>query len=124
MRAILAVLLLCVVTSAQARDDGTYAMRDPALHAWFDKLASKKGLCCSFADGRTINDPDWGTDGDHYWVRVDGQTIAVPDEAVVTEPNRFNVPIVWPWQTDTYNADGSPGKPEIHIRCFLPAALY
>ncbi len=29
-----------------------------ALHSWFDKLGSQKGLCCSFADGRTVADPD------------------------------------------------------------------
>jgi len=110
MRALLAALLLCAITSAQARDDGTYATRDPAMHVWFDHLASKKGLCCSFADGRTVADPDWGTEGDHYWVTVDGQKLVVPDEAVVTEPNKFGQTIVWP----VTRWDG-----RVIIRCFM-----
>lgn len=100
---------LCAGT-AGARDDGRYSA-DPAMHAWFDKLASGRGLCCSVADGRTVDDPDWGTLGDHYWVIVDGERIAVPPEALVTEPNRFGAAVVWPVQ----NIDG-----ETYIRCFMP----
>jgi hypothetical protein len=28
------------------------------LHHWFDGLASKKGLCCSYADGVAVSDVD------------------------------------------------------------------
>jgi hypothetical protein len=34
---------------ALVRDDGRYA--NSPLKSWFDRLASRKGLCCSFADG-------------------------------------------------------------------------
>jgi len=94
---------------AFAHAEGNYP--DSRLHAWFDKLASQKGLCCSFADGRSLADPDWGTHDDHYWVIVDGVRYAVPQDAVITEPNRFGQAVVWPY-TD---AQG-----QTLIRCFLP----
>ena len=33
------------------------------LKPWFDRLASGKGLCCSFADGFSVQDVDWGHPG-------------------------------------------------------------
>jgi hypothetical protein len=46
------------------RDDGRYA--NSPLKPWFDNLGSKKGLCCSFADGFSISDVDWDTLNGHY----------------------------------------------------------
>jgi hypothetical protein len=94
-----------------ARDDGRYA-NDP-LHAWFDQLASGKGLCCSFADGFKVEDVDWDTQDGHYRVRLHGEWIVVPDSALVTEPNKFGPAVVWPYM-------GSDGTTQ--IRCFLPGA--
>jgi hypothetical protein len=54
-----------------ARDDGRFA--DSPLKPWFDRLASGKGLCCSFADGFSVQDVDWETQDGHYRVRVHGQ---------------------------------------------------
>ena len=98
---------------AHARDDGRYAGMDPVLHAWFDRLASGKGLCCSFADGFAIEDVDWDTQGGKYRVRLDGEWTVVPDSAVVTEPNKYGRAVVWPYM----DADGAT-----QIRCFLPGA--
>jgi len=88
----LAVLAFCLTTilvpnQLFARDDGRFA--DSPLKPWFDRLASKKGLCCSFADGVRVQDVDWDTQDGHYRVRIYGQWLVVPDAAVVTEPNRF-----------------------------------
>jgi hypothetical protein len=94
-----------------ARDDGRYA--DSPLKSWFDQLASSNGLCCSFADGFSIEDVDWDTQDGHYRVRLDGQWVDVPAAAVVTEPNRFGPAVVWPYQ----DASGVT-----QIRCFLPGA--
>jgi hypothetical protein len=107
------VLAFALAEPSWARDDGRYATMNPATHAWFDHLASGKGLCCSFADGFSIEDVDWDTDGARYRVRVDGQWIDVPEAAIVTEPNRFGPAVVWPYQ----DADG-----HTQIRCFLPGA--
>jgi hypothetical protein len=74
-----------------ARDDGRFA--NSPLKPWFDHLASGKGLCCSFADGVTVQDVDWDTQDGHYRVRIYGQWLVVPDVPVVTEPNRFGMAV-------------------------------
>jgi hypothetical protein len=93
------------------RDDGRYA--NSPLKSWFDQLASGKGLCCSFADGLRVEDVDWDTQAGHYRVRLNGEWIVVPDNAIVTEPNRFGPAVVWPYM----NSDG-----QTQIRCFLPGS--
>ena len=109
----LTVVALCTIAffpqSVSAHDDGQYAASP--LKAWFDKLASGKGLCCSFADGVSVEDVDWDTQGDSYRVRINGQWVVVPDAAVVTEPNKFGPAVVWPYK-DFQGAT--------QIRCFLP----
>ena len=92
-----------------ARDDGRYA--NSPLKSWFDRLASDNGLCCSFADGFRVDDVDWDTQDGHYRVRLDGEWIVVPDNAVVSEPNKFGPAVVWPYM----GIDG-----QTQIRCFLP----
>ena len=82
-----------------ARDDGRFA--NSPLKPWFDRLASGKGLCCSFADGVSVQDVDWDTQDGHYRVRIYGQWLVVPDDTVVTEPNRFGPTVVWPITTAT-----------------------
>ena len=105
--------LLLGIVVAHARDDGRYA--NSPLKSWFDKLASGKGLCCSFADGLTIEDVDWDTAGSNgtYRVRLDGKWIDVPDAALIKEPNKFGPAVVWPYR----DVDGVT-----QIRCFLPGA--
>lgn len=100
-----------VPTSVSARDDGRYA--NEPLHAWFDQLASAKGLCCSFADGFSIQDVDWDTREGRYRVRLQGEWVTVPETAVVTEPNRYGPAVVWPYKDSSGNTQ---------IRCFLPGA--
>jgi hypothetical protein len=112
---LVAVVALCMTSlvpgSVSARDDGRYA--NEPLHAWFDQLASSKGLCCSFADGVKVEDVDWDTQDGRYRVRLHGQWIFVPESALVTEPNRFGPAVVWPYM----DTDGAT-----QIRCFLPGA--
>jgi hypothetical protein len=110
------VALVCLISGvvpAYSRDDGRYA--NSPLKSWFDQLASGKGLCCSFADGVSIEDVDWDTSGPGggYRVRLHGEWIDVPPAAVVAEPNRFGPAVVWPYM----DADG-----QTQIRCFLPGA--
>lgn len=113
-----ALLLAVFHLTAHARDlDGHYAQQNPELHAWFDSLASKKGLCCSFADGVKVEDVDWDTKDGHYRVRLDGKWIDVPDAAVITEPNRFGPAVVWPYSDYEDYTGASTGT---QIRCFMP----
>src|SRR6266404_7873694 len=97
--------------SATARDDGRYS--GSPLKPWFDSLRSGKGPCCSDADGFVIADPDWESKEGHYRVRLDGEWIMVPDDAVITEPNRAGRTMVWPVK----------GPLGISIRCFLPGSM-
>ena len=137
MRRILAAALAVVLAApAAARDlDGRYARENPALHQWFDQLASGKGLCCSSADGAMVEDADWDVvregrecrkygDGDYegsaYCVRLLGQWWVVPKAAVITEPNIAHVAVVWP----VYSTVGTDAETKVleNIRCFLPGA--
>ena len=62
--AALALYLTTLVSSQpNARDDGRFA--NSPLKPWFDRLASGKGLCCSFADGFSVQDVDWDTQDGH-----------------------------------------------------------
>jgi hypothetical protein len=47
-------------------------------------------------DGVTVADPDWESRNGHYRVRLLGKWIDVPDDAVITEPNRVGRTMVWP----------------------------
>jgi len=110
-----ALTALCVTVvvpnHSHARDDGRFF--NSPLKEWFDRLASRNGLCCAFADGVSVQDVDWDTQDGHYRVRIQGEWIVVPDAAVVTEPNRFGPAVVWPYN-DRYG--------NIQIRCFMPGA--
>lgn len=93
----LAVLLLGLAAQfGHARDRGQFANANPELRAWFDGLKSGKGPCCSDADGTAVSDVDWESGNGHYRVRIDGEWVAVPDNAVITEPNRVGRTMVWP----------------------------
>ena len=110
-----AVAMVCTTVFAPnhlyARDDGRFA--NSPLKEWFDHLASRNGLCCAFADGVSLQDVDWDTQDGHYRVRIQGEWIVVPDDSVVTEPNRFGPAVVWPYHA----GDGTK-----RIRCFIPGA--
>ena len=110
-----AVVILCIIVflpnHSYARDDGR--ITNSPLKEWFDRLASRNGLCCAFADGVGVQDVDWDTQDGHYRVRIYGQWFVVPDLAVVTEPNRFGRAVVWPYN-DRYG--------NTQIRCFMPGA--
>ena len=95
-----------------ARDtDGRYA--NSPLKQWFDSLRSGKGPCCSDADGSAVSDVDWESKSGHYRVRIDGEWFDVPDEAVITEPNRVGRTMVWPIR----------GYQGLSIRCFMPGSM-
>ena len=105
------ILAAAFIGTVQARDDGRYSLSP--LKPWFDSLRSGKGPCCSDADGFAVSDPDWETKSGHYRVRIDNEWIDVPDDAVITEPNRAGRTMVWP-------INGSLG---ISIRCFMPGSM-
>ena len=60
-------------------------------------LASKEGLCCSYADGVTLTDVEWDMRDGHYRVFIQGQWMEVPTDAIVVEPNKYGRAVVWPY---------------------------
>jgi hypothetical protein len=108
-----AALLVLASQLGQARDRGQYANANPELKAWFESLKSGKGPCCSDADGTAVSDVDWQSSNGHYRVRIEGEWVDVPDEAVITEPNRVGRTMVWPIR----------GYLGLTIRCFMPGSM-
>jgi hypothetical protein len=108
---IVALLLLSFCQTASARDDGRYA--GSPLKPWFDSLRSGNGPCCSDADGSAVADADWDTKDGHYRVRLEGNWLDVPEDAVVAGPNRAGRTMVW-----LYYIDGHP-----QVRCFIPGTM-
>jgi hypothetical protein len=111
--AALVVLVGLLISGVQARDNGRFAGANPEIKAWFDSLRSGRGPCCSDADGTALSDVDWESSSGHYRVRIGGEWIDVPDEAVITVPNRIGRTMVWPMYRD--------GK--ITPRCFMPGSM-
>lgn len=110
--ALAVIVLASLVLSAQGRDDGRYAQSP--LKGWFDSLRGQHGMsCCSNADGMRLDDPDWEFSGEEYRVKIDGDWIAVPPDALVKQQNRVGYAIVWPWKDFA-------GKTQ--IRCFMPGS--
>jgi hypothetical protein len=115
---VIAAMALLMLPSLGRDLEGGY--KDSALHDWFEHLASGKGLCCSYADGYVVTDADWETKDSHYRVRLpraadskDMIWVDVPDEAVITEPNKAGRTMVWP----LYGYEG------VSIRCFMPGSM-
>jgi hypothetical protein len=108
-----AALLALASQLGHARDRGQYPNATPEMKAWFEGLKSGKGPCCSDSDGTAVSDVDWQSHGGHYRVRLDGEWVDVPDEAVITEPNRIGRTMVWPLR----------GYLGLTIRCFMPGSM-
>lgn len=68
MRLALFLAALALAVPALARDDGRYA----------------------------VSDPDWESKAGHYRVKIEGEWYDVPEDAVITEPNRAGRAMVWP----------------------------
>lgn len=113
---------------AHARDNGQYSQVSPEIRQWWKNQRIPGGQfagqsCCSEADG-TFAEAE--TRGDKWFARFSvksgGQEypidwMQVPDEAVMTVPNRYGAPIVW------YGAQYNNGKiANVWIRCFMPGA--
>lgn len=106
------MLLVIGATFGHARENGG-RWRSAPDSQWFNGLRSAKGLCCSFADGRSVSVVSWGIEHGRYWVFVDGQKVIVPDDALVTAPNHKDVAVVWPYYEGTV----------LRIWCFMPGPL-
>ena len=119
-----AILGLIALTTCIAR---AHDAARPELNGWFTGLQSHKGYCCDGSEAIHVADVDWESVNDpkkpdvHYRVRldvsddmgkVDMEWVDVPDEAVITEPNRDGRTLVWPVRGTV-----------VWIRCFLPGPM-
>src|SRR5215467_8716974 len=94
---------------AEARDDGRYAQSPN--REWFRSLTNQYGImCCEGADGTSLDDPDWEFSGDGYRVRIEGNWMQVPAQAIVRQQNKMGHAMVWLWQDDG----------QWRIGCFMP----
>lgn len=101
------VTLLLLVVFAGAKDDGRYAQNP--LKQWFDQLRSSKGFCCSDADGE---ETEFDIRSGAYWAPIDGVWTRVPDEVVITEPNKLGRPMKWLYMENGQRV----------FRCFMPGS--
>ena len=60
-----------------------------------------------------VADPDWESRDGHYRVRLYGEWIDVPHDALITESDRAGQTMVWPM---LFNG-------EISVRCFMPGNM-
>src|SRR5215470_3719011 len=103
-----AVLSITTINRTHAHDHA-----HPELNSWFESLHSSKGPCCDGTDAERVDDADWETKDGHYRVRIDGEWVDVPNEAVVSGPNFAGRTMVWP-----YYLNGHP-----KARCFMPGSI-
>jgi hypothetical protein len=110
---LLAPLLVLASVGSQAHDDGRYSQVSPEIKRWVEGLTDHQGRgCCATADGFRPEEVEWDMAANGYRVMVEGQWYAVPDGAVIKEPNRIGYAIVW-----YYKDSGA-----LYIRCFLPGS--
>lgn len=78
-----ALVLLFLISPAFAHDHNK-----PHLNDWYKSLHSKgKSWCCDGNDVTHLDGSDWEGRGNKYRVRINGEWMDVPDEAVIESPN-------------------------------------
>ena len=111
---ILAIWILIWLASASYAH--AHDMDHPERTPWMAALQNASGvLCCDFSDANATKDVTWDIFRDpagvaHFKVFMEGGWVVVPDSAVVNQPNKYGIPMIW-----TYHSDGV-----LQIRCFLP----
>lgn len=83
------------------------------LNPWYQSLKSGRGPCCDGSDHKPLPEVDWEKREGRYWVRVEGQWVVVPDDAVLPGPNLDGRTLVWHFV----------GTSGIYIRCFAPGLM-
>lgn len=104
-----ACLLLTLFTTASLAHDHDHS----ELNEWMKGLYSSKGSCCSGQDATVLTDKDWETHNGRYRVKIEGEWVDVPPEAVLTDPNRDGRTLVWPYKSTL----------QWQVRCFMPGAM-
>ncbi len=116
---LVALCLFFPVAALQAEDAGQYRQVSTEIKAWRDALTNEIGIgCCTTENGFRPAEVEWDISVNSYRVKLGGQWILVPDEAVIRSPNRLGYAAVW-FEID-HDIDFEESTFE--IRCFLPGA--
>ena len=78
-----------------------------------ERNARQLAVFKSAPHAKRVDAADWESKDGHYRVRIDGEWVDVPSEAVVDGPNLAGRTMVWP-----YYRDGHP-----RARCFMPGSM-
>jgi hypothetical protein len=102
---------VAIATPALAHDNGQFANVSPSVRAWFKSVKSQHGVpCCDIADGHRT---DYDMRNNQYWVPINGNWMAVPPDAVLSDAgNPVGDAVVW------YSIYGD----HVVIRCFVPGS--
>ena len=115
--ALVVAAILSATAMAHAGDRGQYTQVSPDIKAWVERLTDQHGVnCCATADGVRPKEVEWDISANSYRVKLKGQWIPVPDEAVIKGPNRLGHAVVWFW----LEADFLTNEVYPVVRCFLP----
>ncbi len=116
---LVALCLFFPVAALQAQDAARNRQVSPEIKLWAEALTNEAGIgCCTIANGLVPEEIEWDISANSYRVKVDGQWLFVPDEAVIKAPNRLGYAAVW-FEIDH---DLEFEEYTISIRCFLPGA--
>lgn len=124
-----AILLILMVWAAFAAPPPGTDLDSPR-HLWWEchKQPVNGISCCSEADGHSLKDTEWGSDGNHYQVRVEGEWFPVPDNTILMgdacgadpQEDARSEAKVW------YLISRGPSNmiEALHVLCFEPGTLY
>jgi hypothetical protein len=115
LRAWIVPLLVGLVLISLSVGSRAHDHHRPDLKPWFESLRSRANTpCCDGTDATRLDDIDWESKGGRYRVRLNGQWVDVPEDAVIDGPNRAGTAMVWP-----FFQMGAPTG----IRCFMPGSM-
>jgi hypothetical protein len=108
MRLIAILVCSLFVTAAFAHDH-----EHPENNACLAGLENKSGVsCCDGQDATRVDDADWDSKDGHYIVKLDGEWVDVPDNALIKGQGCPGPTRVW-----TMHMNG-----KLYPRCFAPGA--
>lgn len=115
MKTLLVGVACLVAASAMARDSGQWAEAPAEQQEFFNGLRNSNNMqCCYNSDGY---DATWKTDGDKYFVLIEGEWREVPPKALLDVRNKYGMAKVW-YTKKWAGKDGKELK-FAEITCFL-----
>jgi hypothetical protein len=106
---LLAIAGMLALVPAWAHDHS-----NPANNEWLKQQRNQNGnLCCDGDDWTRADDLEWSAESGRYKVKVEGQWLDVPPEALTQAPNKMGHVLVWLRRLN--------GQPVVF--CFAPGTL-